>query len=286
MQFREDLREAERASERLIEARTKLVRQLCEEPSPALIYEILARAKIAAPPSDHPMFRSLSLDEFFLRADLYLFGATSASGIFPDCVAVGSSGGFNASGVLISDEFVLTVNEAHSGVVTSVFQGDTLASSSARVATLLGAARRADSLAFKAQIVQLTGRPVLAADPGRGFVAESCAVPEKSKLTAVGFGSMGSRLVPRGTKLYAEMTIAGITSTTITTVGRPSVCFGDSGGPAYITSASGRRALLGIIQNVNQGGTCGAGSTFTRIDSAFVDWVKQECGVVLTQDCP
>lgn len=56
--------------------------------------------------------------------------------------------------------------------------------------------------------------------------------------------------------------------------GGPQACFGDSGGPAYITTASGRE-FVGVASRAALAGdtTCSSGSVYTRID-AYLPWIR------------
>lgn len=71
-----------------------------------------------------------------------------------------------------------------------------------------------------------------------------------------------------GTKRWAMTTLTGVFNATATLGGggKPSVCPGDSGGPAYVQLADGGWRAFGIASTVT--GSCGGSGTHARIDKA------------------
>lgn len=233
------------------------------------------------------MRHARTLAHAFSVIAILVYGGRAATGLFPDCVAVAENGRYECSGVMVAADVVLGTN--HCLGVTEVFLGDSLYGQQGES---VPAEVIASNSAYDATLIRLKKVPSAEPDPDRGTVAAGCKLAEGSTVRAVGFGHDPTTVSGFGTKRWAGMTIANSNNMepcpsgcAFFTNGSPSICFGDSGGPAYIVDADDRLILAGIAQHI-VGDVCGEGSAFTRIDSTFAQWIESEAKITLTRRCP
>ena len=101
-----------------------------------------------------------------------------------------------------------------------------------------------------------------------------------SQIAITGFGAnMGDS--GSGTKRWAMTTLNNVGSMTATLGGggKPSVCPGDSGGPAYLQLGDGTWRAFGIASTVT--GSCGGSGTHALIHKA-VPWIEATSGIDIT----
>lgn len=114
------------------------------------------------------------------------------------------------------------------------------------------------------------------------FGCETSALYPGAEVAVVGFGN-NQGTSGAGTKRWALTTTNGINeSTNIGTVGgngQPSVCSGDSGGPAFVRFPDGSWHAWGIASTVSGG--CGGLGTHSLMQGA-IPWVEERTGFDLT----
>jgi hypothetical protein len=101
---------------------------------------------------------------------------------------------------------------------------------------------------------------------------------EGMAVTLVGFGVTAKDAGDSGIKRLAQNTISSVEQRYFGITGASgsegNACYGDSGGPAFVTHG-GKEALAGIISFTT--GECGANTYCTRVDRTL-DWLQQEGG--------
>lgn len=262
--------------------------ELGHRPMVSLIRSVLRELGLEQVISAAEVIRhATTLAHAFSVIAILTYGGRAATGLFPDCVAVAEKGRYECSGVMIAADVVLGTN--HCLGVTEVFLGDSLYGQQGES---LPAEVFASNSAYDAALIRLKKVPSAEPDPDRGTVAAGCKLAAGSTVMAVGFGHDPAAMSGFGTKRWAAMTIDSSNNMepcpsgcAFFTNGGPSVCFGDSGGPAYILDAQDRLILAGIAQHI-VGDVCGEGSAFTRIDSTFAQWIESEANITLTKRCP
>jgi hypothetical protein len=96
------------------------------------------------------------------------------------------------------------------------------------------------------------------------------------ELTILGYGFTDTALTSSGIKFKATTPLVTIGSFEImmSEPGDPQPCYGDSGGPVFVTLASGQRRIAGVIsRGPGEEGGCDSGAIATRADP-FKDWVE------------
>jgi hypothetical protein len=226
---------------------------------------------------------ALSLREVVSTIDMLLIGASPANGQFRECVAVWS-GTHLCSGIAIGPRHVLTSSHCFGADV--VCTGDDANTTDA--SRKFTPSEVATSAKFSIRLLSVDREiPAFVQQ-----VAAGCALNVGTKLTVVGYGvqdtaSFGQKGVgvmnvsfanaepcpPYGCKMKS-------TSSTV------SVCWGDSGGPAFVSTPRGF-SVAGVTQNFGQG-HCLNPSSFTRIDSGLASWITAVTSgaVQLTSSCP
>lgn len=104
----------------------------------------------------------------------------------------------------------------------------------------------------------------------------SGSTPVSSQVTLVGFGVTSSGGTDYGTKRYGYNTIDGADATYFYHSGASgtdaTVCFGDSGGPAFLGSYSSR-CVAGVAHATYAPNCTSAGGIHTRVDN-FAAWIR------------
>jgi MYXO-CTERM domain-containing protein len=110
------------------------------------------------------------------------------------------------------------------------------------------------------------------------FGCETSALPVGAQIAIAGFGQTDTG--PAGTKNWAMTTLTGFNEggnvATLGGGGLPSVCPGDSGGPAFVQFPDGSWHAFGIASTVNLGpggDQCGGGGTHALMQGA-IPWVE------------
>jgi len=112
------------------------------------------------------------------------------------------------------------------------------------------------------------------------FGCETQQISAGTQVAIAGFGA-NSGNSGAGTKRWGMTTLTGVFGGTATLGGggKPSVCPGDSGGPAYVQLADGGWRAFGIASTVT--GSCGGTGTHALIHQA-VPWIEQTSGIDIT----
>jgi len=95
------------------------------------------------------------------------------------------------------------------------------------------------------------------------------------ELTILGYGYTDLDLTRSGIKYKAATPLVYIGSYEIqmSEPGDPQPCYGDSGGPVFLTLASGQRRIVGVVsRGPGEEGGCDSGAIATRADP-YRDWV-------------
>ena len=112
------------------------------------------------------------------------------------------------------------------------------------------------------------------------YGCETSVLNAGEEVAIVGFGANNGD-AGAGRKRWATTTLNGVGSMTASLGGggKPSVCPGDSGGPAFIQTADGVWRAFGIASTVT--GSCGGSGTHALIHQA-VDWIEEDSGYDIT----
>lgn len=222
-------------------------------------------------------------------------GTTAKLGTWPDAVAVLTKDGGLCTGTLLAADLVLTAGHCTEPGVRAVIVGNVDLSKPG------GDVRAAKwsmpypnwQSSYDVGIVMLEN-PV-AAKPRA--IAAGCSTRKElargSMLEVVGFGLTTAAGTGENTKLHQGK----IAVTDGDCTGEPAceasvapggefvaggngadACFGDSGGPVYITTTKGP-ALIGVVSRgiVSAGEPCGDGGVYVRADKV-VDWIEKMSG--------
>lgn len=107
---------------------------------------------------------------------------------------------------------------------------------------------------------------------------ETAFLQAETEAVLVGFGNNSSAETGGGTKRWRLTTIFDIFDKVIQ-FPAPSVCSGDSGGPAFVRLPDGGWRVFGIASTVADG--CGGFGTHARIDTV-VPWIEETSGIDVT----
>jgi secreted trypsin-like serine protease len=221
-------------------------------------------------------------------------GKLAHRGDWPDVVAVFMQDGSLCSGTLLGPDLVLTAAHCIEGVPDEVIIGsiDLAAPDGQRRAVKWSKAYPGWMQSYDVGIVMLEN-PVFAKPRA---IAEGCTTHELGRGTRVdlvGYGQTTEGATDDNTRLHAavlEVVDAGCTrdgacEPSIAPGGEfiagghgADACFGDSGGPVYVSTAAGP-ALIGVVSRglVTSGTPCGDGGVFVRADKV-VRWIESETG--------
>ncbi len=213
---------------------------------------------------------------------------------FPDCCAVGNQQGYYCSGTLIAPTVVVTA--AHCKAVTRVFlKGSDITHPEEGVE--IPVVKQIFHPTQDLSVLVLKKAAPDAITPRH--VAQGKEVKAKRALL-VGFGTVNFQgTIGYGKKRMVEVPIRSLRcSHPVTQMDcgcRPGTemvaghrglmkdsCCGDSGGPAYIKSATGEYYLLGATSRGIKGSEveCGDGGIYVRVDKCL-DWIRQVTGVAI-----
>lgn len=95
------------------------------------------------------------------------------------------------------------------------------------------------------------------------------------ELAILGYGYTDTALTRSGVKFKAStpLVYVGPFEIQMSEPGDPQPCYGDSGGPVFVTLASGERRIAGVVsRGPGEEGGCDNGAIATRVDP-FKDWV-------------
>jgi len=218
-------------------------------------------------------------------------------GDWPDVVAVFMEDGSLCSGTLLGADLVLTAAHCIEGVPREVVVGsiDLAAPDGQRRAVKWSKAYPSWTESYDVGVVVLEN-PVFAKQRA---IAQGCTTRQLARGTRVqlvGYGQTTEDASDDNTRLRA-----GVIEVVDATCSRdpscePSIapggefvagghgadaCFGDSGGPVYLSTETGP-ALIGVVSRglATFGNPCGEGGVFVRADKV-VDWVERVTGRVV-----
>lgn len=213
-------------------------------------------------------------------------------GGFPDCVAVGSAGGFCCSGTLVGSNVVLTAAHCvRGGCASRVYIGND--ATQPGTGTIINVKRDENGMLlalvhpsynpFTSQndvALLILERDVDGVTPRR--IATSAEIDGAFYLSLVGFGYTSPVLRDYGIKNKVDVVVAsnscnsreaqekyGCNADLEIVAGGNGVdsCNGDSGGPAYLI-IDGEASLAGVTSRATRNSTvpCGDGGTYARAD--------------------
>lgn len=221
-------------------------------------------------------------------------GKTVKHGAYPDVVAVLTADGGMCTGTLLASDLVVTAGHcASADPVEVVIDSVDLAQPGGERRKVKWSKAYPKWLdTYDVGIVMLEN-PVFAKQRA---VAQSCdgdALETGTRLTIVGFGLTTKSGTGDNTRLHtATLPVIDPTCTSdpscqaaiapggefIAGGDGVDACFGDSGGPVYITTKSGP-ALIGVVSRglLGWGDPCGEGGVYVRADKV-VKWIEKESG--------
>ncbi|HEY4175421.1 MAG TPA: trypsin-like serine protease [Kofleriaceae bacterium] len=225
-------------------------------------------------------------------------GSTTSSSDWPDVVGVISDTG-RCTGTLIAPDVVLTAGHCAELEPTEVVVGaNDVETGGEHIPVKWTKAYSNWENTYDVSIVMLAH--AASASPRR--IVSTCVdgkeLRDGAELTIVGYGLATASGTDNNSRLR-KATIAVTDATCADTPGcNPSVspsgeivaggggvdsCFGDSGGPAYLQTASGL-ALAGVVsRSIDAAGPpCGGGGIYVRADKV-VSWIERETGRSLTR---
>jgi secreted trypsin-like serine protease len=219
-------------------------------------------------------------------------GTLAHPGDWPDVVAVLMQDGSLCSGTLLGADLVLTAAHCIDGVPAEVIIGslDLVEPDGQRRAVRWSKAYPQWRTSYDVGIVMLE-HPVFGKPRA---VAEGCTTRELGRGTRVqlvGYGQTTKTATDNNTRLHAGVievvdalcTRDGACEPSIAPGGEfvagghgADACFGDSGGPVYVSTAAGH-ALIGVVSRglASTGTPCGEGGVFVRADKV-VRWIETE----------
>jgi secreted trypsin-like serine protease len=112
--------------------------------------------------------------------------------------------------------------------------------------------------------------------------AGSAEISEGGSVELVGYGGESPDGAGAGAKNAARTDIIHVDTGEIVVggPGKPQACFGDSGGPAFVTAADGSVVVAGVVSRSADAVTaCIAGTVVTRVD-AHADWIERTTDVI------
>lgn len=217
-----------------------------------------------------------SVQEFFVAIRLILAGSTAVKpGEVPECVSVGNEQeGFFASGVLLTEQWVLT--SAHCRAATKMSVGID-ASGGGKEYTI--------------SIVQENG--LLALFSVRDFAGrvtppklppDDCGIDPGTPLRVVAFGDTDPTGGFFGQERQARFIVDYALNVRIFATSVSGVCPGDSGGPAFYYDDGKPRLLLGICDSA-VGDDCRSGGRFATVVGKK-KWIEGVTGQRFVAGCP
>jgi secreted trypsin-like serine protease len=224
-------------------------------------------------------------------------GKLAHRGDWPDVVAVFMQDGSLCSGTLLGADLVLTAAHCIEGIPEEVVIGsiDLAAPDGQHRDVKWSKAYPSWIASYDVGIVMLEN-PVFAKPRA---IAEGCTAHELGRGTRVqlvGFGQTTAGATDDNTRLHAGVIEVVDSACTGDPACEPSIapggefiagghgadaCFGDSGGPVYVSTAVGP-ALIGVVSRglVASATPCGDGGVFVRADKV-VRWIESETGRVV-----
>jgi secreted trypsin-like serine protease len=224
-------------------------------------------------------------------------GTLAHRGDWPDVVALLMEDGSLCSGTLLGADLVLTAAHCIEGVPVEVIIGslDLVEPDGQRRAVKWSKAYPGWREAYDVGVVMLEN-PVFVKPRA---VAQGCTTRELrrgTRLQLVGFGQTTAGATDDNTRLHAAVLEVVDATCAHDAACEPSIapggelvagghgadaCFGDSGGPLYISTAAGP-ALIGVVSRglAFSGMPCGEGGVFVRADKV-VEWIESVTGRVV-----
>ena len=219
-----------------------------------------------------------------------------ATNDFPDCVAVGSLGGWCCTGTLVARNVVVTAGHCRGGCSSRIFIGTNvdLPGEVVNVASAVRHPKYGQGGKHNDLSVLILAQDVTSVKPRK--IATSSMVNNVTSVRVVGYGNTD----PDSTTGYGirRMVDVPVVSTTCSTsqaqtkygcdaglelvAGKPMLnkdsCNGDSGGPIYVKSGS-YWYVAGATSRATNNSTrpCGDGGIYVRLDK-YATWIRSVSG--------
>ncbi len=234
------------------------------------------------------------------RTEEIIGGTLVTAGKWPDTVAVLGTQG-SCSGTLIAPDVVLTAGHCAGGMTTVIANTlDYNATGGQRATIKTHTAYPNWQTSYDVSVIVLN-TPITGVTPRP--IGTSCTFQSfstKPSVQLVGFGLTDTAGTGNNTKLYevtAPVTDADCTTTGagcqtavapggefIAGGGGKDSCFGDSGGPVYLSTPRGPVVIGAVSRGLDSATTpCGGGGIYVRTDKV-VQWIEQTTGKTVSKD--
>lgn len=215
---------------------------------------------------------------------------------FPDCVAVGSAGGWCCTGTLVARNVVVTAGHCRGGCSSRIFIGKNVAlpGEIVNVASAVRHPAYGQGGKHNDLAVLILARDVTSVNPRR--IATSAMVNNVTSVRVVGYGNTDPESTTGyGIRRMVDVPVASASCSTVQAqtkygcdaglelvAGKPLLnkdsCNGDSGGPIYIKSGA-TWYVAGATSRATNNSTrpCGDGGIYVRLDK-YATWIRSVPG--------